>query len=135
MLELDLSLPVRERYGRVPAEAYVKGRRLLRAVLKEVPSALRFLADAVRARTQNRFHQEARAIAGVIGEDWRSVMVATILYDLAIYRFGCSTAALPTPEGPVVARNMDWPDEDVLAQTSYLIRMHRGGELVLASAG
>ncbi|UCE58929.1 MAG: hypothetical protein JSU63_15985 [Phycisphaerales bacterium] len=134
-LELDLSLPVCERYSSIPPEACAKGKRLLRAVLTEVPSVMHFLADVVRARTRNRFHSEAQAIAHFIGGDWRGVMLANILYDLAIYRYGCSTAVLPTRNGPVIARNMDWPPEDVIAQTSYLIRTHRGGEFVFASAG
>jgi hypothetical protein len=43
--------------------------------------------------------------------------------------------ALPTPSGPVVARNMDWWPEDILAQTSYLIRYSDGGEFQFANAG
>ncbi len=134
-IDLDLSLPLQERYSSVPPEARANGERLLDSVLTEIPSALRFLADVVRARTRSRFHREARAVARLIGGDWRRVMLANILYDLAIYRYGCSTAVLPTADGPVVARNMDWPLEDVIAQTSYLIRAHRGGELAFTCAG
>jgi hypothetical protein len=43
--------------------------------------------------------------------------------------------ALPTPSGPVVARNMDWWPEDILAQASYLIRCSQYGALQYANAG
>jgi hypothetical protein len=48
---------------------------------------------------------------------------------------GCSTIALPTADGPVLARNMDWFPEDLLAQASYLVRISRHGEFRYASAG
>jgi predicted choloylglycine hydrolase len=62
-------------------------------------------------------------------------MLANLTYDLVLATMGCSTVALATPSGPVLARNMDFFPEDILAQTSALVRMHRGGELVLANAG
>ena len=49
--------------------------------------------------------------------------------------FGCSTLALATPDGPVLARNMDFFPEDVLAQTSALIYLNCGGQLDFANAG
>ncbi len=86
-------------------------------------------------RTAGRFHREAVALAGQVGADWRDVILANISYDLAIATFGCSTVALPTAEGPVVARNMDWWPEDLLARASYLVRNVRGGRLLFANAG
>src|SRR5262249_37922713 len=65
----------------------------------------------------------------------RDVVLANISYDLVLSAFGCSTVALPTPSGPVVARNMDWWPEDLLAQASYLVRYHRNGVLQYANAG
>ena len=62
-------------------------------------------------------------------------MLANISYDLVLAYFGCSTVALPTPSGPVVARNMDWWPEDILAQCSYLIRCFRGSTFHFANAG
>jgi predicted choloylglycine hydrolase len=103
--------------------------------MQEIPPAARFLADAARLRTGSRFHKEACELARLIDSDWRAIMLANILYDLALSLYGCSTMALPTPEGPVLARNMDWMPEDLLAQTSYLIRACEHGRLAHASAG
>jgi hypothetical protein len=62
-------------------------------------------------------------------------MLANLIYDLAVASMGCSTIALATPEGPVLARNMDWWPEDVLARSSWMVRANRGGRFAFASAG
>jgi hypothetical protein len=134
-LDVDLTKPFDERFEDVPLEAREKGKRILEAVLEEIPGPARFLADAARTRTRNRFHKEACALARTVDTSWRWIMLANISYDLAMALYGCSTMALPTPDGPVLARNMDWYPEDLLAQTSYLIRARRGGQLVYANAG
>ena len=134
-IDLDLDKPVERRLDDIPDEAVGGGRRLLDAVMKEVPLPARLLADYVRVKTHNRFHREARAFARRAGVSWRKVTLANVSYDLAIMVLGCSTVALPSPHGPVVARNMDWLPEDVLAQTSYLLRCYRRGELAWANAG
>lgn len=134
-LELELSLPPRERYRTMPAEAFVAGRRLLEAVLHEMPATARYLADLIRLRTGGRFHDEAVSLAERIGASWRDVLLANVSYDLLLASLGCSTVALPTPDGPVIARNMDWWPEDVLAQTSYLLRYCELGSLRFAHAG
>ena len=69
------------------------------------------------------------------GASWRDIILANISYDLTIMALGCSTVAIPTPSGPVLARNMDWWPEDVLARCSYLVRVFREGKLVLFNAG
>jgi hypothetical protein len=134
-LDVDLACPEDRRFEGVPAEAFASGRRLLDAVLGEVPAAARHLADLVRRRTGDRFQAEAVALARRVGADWRDLMLANVSYDLAVARLGCSTVALPTPDGPVVARNMDWPPQDLLARASYLIRSARAGRPLFASAG
>lgn len=134
-LELDLDRPVATRYADVPEWAVQNGLALLDEVMKVIPPAARFLADAVNLRTHGRFREEATAIARRVGADWRSVVLANVSYDLALATFGCSTAALPTADGPVIARNMDWWPEAVLARTSVLIRAARGGRLQFAIAG
>jgi hypothetical protein len=93
------------------------------------------LADAARLRTANRFHAEVEAAADRLGVGWREIMLANISYDLLLATFGCSTVALATPSGPVLARNMDWWPVDLLAQSSMLMRFTRAGKLAYASAG
>ena len=74
-------------------------------------------------------------MAQQIHADWRDVMLANISYDLLIANMGCSTVALATPSGPVVARNMDWWPEDILAQASYLVQNNRAGKMHFVNAG
>src|SRR5262249_3978036 len=126
-LEIDLAKPVAQRFEHIPPEVFTLGRRLLDAVMREVPATARVAADAARLRTANRFHAEAVSLARQVDADWRDVMLANLSYDLVLATFGCSTVALPTPGGPVAARNMDWWPENLLAQASYLIRYSRNG--------
>lgn len=133
--DLNLSLPMRERIACVPAEALERGRALLDGVMAEIPAKAKPLADAFRLRTANRFHEEMTATARAVGRAWRAVMLANLSYDLMMSFIACSTVVLPTPNGPVIARNMDWWPEHLLARSSYLVRYVRGGKLVLANAG
>ncbi len=134
-IHLDADLPLSRRYADIPDHVIDDGRRLLASVLSMTPRALTPFADLIRLRTRGRFHAEARAIAARAGKSWRSVMLANIGYDLAISFIGCSTMVLPTPDGPILARNMDWWPADVLAQTSYVIETSRNGNAELSIAG
>ncbi len=134
-LDLDLAVQVERRYDHVPRDAVERGHELLEAISEQIPGAAQILADGVRLRTGGRWHREAVTLAGLVGSTWRSVVMANITYDLMLLRFGCSTAALATPSGPVLARNMDWSPADVLARTSYLIRYVENGPLRFANPG
>jgi isopenicillin-N N-acyltransferase like protein len=48
---------------------------------------------------------------------------------------GCSTVVLPTSDGPVIARNMDWWPEGPLARASYVIRCTEGDVWRFSNAG
>ena len=135
VLDLDLARAVERRYDAVPREVFARGRQLLDVVLRQAPPAARVLADWVRLRTGGRFHAEAVSLAGRVGADWRDLLVANLAYDLLVGRPGCSTVALAGAGGPVVARNMDWWPQDLLARASYLVRYSRGGRMEYATAG
>jgi len=134
-LQLNCTWPPAERYAGIGSDVIERGRDLLDAIMREVPRAALPLADGVRIRTVGRFHDEACAIADLVDTDWRSVIIANISYDLAVATMGCSTVALPTCEGPVLARNMDWWPEHLLARASYLIRHLDGDDAKLVHAG
>lgn len=134
-LEFALEASPRQRAAAIPDRFVPPARALLAELIAEIPKRYRILADAARLRTGNRFHAEARAGAARLGVNWRDIMLANISYDLLLATFGCSTVALATPSGPVLARNMDWWPEDLLAQTSVLTRFTHGGKLAFASAG
>lgn len=133
-LDIDLDLPIKQRFAAIDDEAVAAGKRLLDAVMAEMPPRLMKVATLARWRTANRFHSEVKALAARVDADWRQVMLANISYDLAIAMIGCSTVALPTKEGPVLARNMDWFPEHLLAQGTYILRHVRHGKLEWASA-
>jgi hypothetical protein len=132
---IELNRPPEERFGVIEPQMIERAQRVL-AAIREVmpPSALR-LAAAFNARTRWRFRRELRQIAAYTGIDWRWVMIANVSYDLALAFGGCSTVALPAPDGPVVARNMDWWPEDKLAAASCVLRYVRAGRAQLAIAG
>lgn len=132
---MDLGRDPSERFKVFPKQAVENCKKLLDALRKMCPEGLEHLADAVRLRTFNRFQAEAEALAELVGATWREIMLATISYDAAAYRPACSTAVLPTSNGPVVARNLDWTPEDLLAQASYDIRFDRDGKFVFGNAG
>lgn len=134
-LDFDLSRPISELAATLPPAALAAGRRLLAAVLAEIPRKARVVADWARLRTAGRFQREAAGVARLIDVGWRDILLANVCYDLVLGTMGCSTAVLATPSGPVVARNMDWWPEDLLARASYLIRCSRGGTFRFAHAG
>jgi hypothetical protein len=123
------------RYRGFAPETLHHGRELLAAVLPMIPATAAPLADAARLRTNGRFHSEACALAKLLGVTWRDIIFANISYDLFLASLGCSTMALPSPSGPIIARNMDWAPEAALARASVLCRSSRGGKLAFANAG
>ena len=124
---LDADVPIGRRFENVPVDAVDHARELLSAIRAELPAGALKLANLVRARTANRFQSEFVALAKMIAGDWREVLLANVSYDLVLSSFGCSTLALPTASGPVLARNMDWWPEEILARCSYIMRWERGG--------
>jgi hypothetical protein len=134
-IEIDLAQPEERRFAEVPRAAFTQGRRLLDAIMAHITPALWMMADAVRLRTGNRFHDEADALAGQVGANWRDIVLANVSYDLIVGSIGCSTVALPTAQGPVLARNMDWWPEDILAQASYRLRYSSQNRLRFINLG
>lgn len=133
-IELDGSQPWDRRFESVPTAAIENARELLSEIRKQLPSQLGWLANAVRLRTAGRFHAEMKALAAMADTTWQEIAVANVTYDLTL-AIGCTTVALPTREGPVLARNMDWWPEDLLARSSYLLSSFVDGGLRMANAG
>jgi len=79
-------------------------------------------AEHVDSVTGGRFRAEAEAWAGLLGLSWQEVLLGNCAYDAAIRVFMCSGAAIETPDGPVLARNMDWWHERPLARGSVMLR-------------
>lgn len=134
-IEIDLDQPWPEATLAVSADRLEKSRRLLLELASAAPSKSRSLEMHVSLRTGRRFDEEMQAFARAIGVETESVVAANLSYDLLLAQIGCSTMALATPEGPVLARNMDWFPENLLAQASCLVKYHRRGEPAFAAAG
>jgi hypothetical protein len=112
----------------IPAHLPSQAAQLVGEVRQFLPDMLvPILAETVSANTAGRFDAEARAWARWLGQDWRAVLAANCQYDLLSAALGCSTVALPTASGPVVARNMDWLMTDTIGRCSYLLRFHSNG--------
>jgi hypothetical protein len=134
-ITLDLARVRRGEPPAIPPVAVASSRALLGEVLATVPPRARLLAYLLAIRTGNRFGREFQAAAKLIDGDPRDIALANLSYDLIVGALGCSTVALPTPDGPVVARNMDWCPEGPLARASYVIRCTSGDAWQFTSAG
>ena len=120
-VRLDGDLPPAERFRQLPAESLERCRELIADLRIHLPTGAGGLALAVNARTKGRWRAEAEALADLLDTTWAEVLVANCTYDLALSGFACSTAALATPAGPVLARNMDWSPAGPLARASLLV--------------
>lgn len=134
-INFDLSLPVTERYQQIPEQVLDLGRNLLDGLATQLPHTPDPFLRHVIATTDGRYEAEARALAEALQVPWQELTVANLAYDIAVSLYGCSTIALPTQQGPVVARNMDWPQQDVLARCSCLIKYTEDDQLKFANAG
>jgi hypothetical protein len=133
-VDVDLS-PTGAVYRNLNATKKVAGRELLDAVCSQIMPTLKPLAQGVHVLTGGRHEAEAASLAKVHGVAADDLVLANISYDLAVASLGCSTALLASPEGPVLARNMDWMPEALLAKASVLLRTHRDGEWRYTNAG
>ena len=120
-VQLQGDLPPAERFRQLPADSLDRCRELIADLRAHLPTGAGGLALAVNARTKGRWRAEAEALADLLGTTWAEVLVANCAYDLALSGFACSTAALATPAGPALARNMDWSPAGPLARASLLV--------------
>ena len=130
-VRLDGDLPPADRFRQLPADSLLACRELIGDLRRHLPTGAGGLALAVNARTKGRWRAEAEALAPLLETTWAEVLVANCTYDLALSGFACSTAAVATPAGPVLARNMDWSPAGPLARASLLVETaHAGGRSV-----
>jgi hypothetical protein len=132
---VDLGRLYRGELPALPAEAVTAAKSLLDEVLAPVPKKARLLAYLLAIRTGDRFGREFKASAQMIHADARDIALANLSYDLVVGMHGCSTLVLPTADGPVLARNMDWPPEGPVARATYNIRFITGDRWEFSAAG
>jgi hypothetical protein len=93
-------------------------------LLRQEPRTVLLAREMLRRYPEHRAHTEAAA--GALGGDPLDLMLATLSYDLLMGMYGCSTMVLATDEGPLVARNMDWSPEDLIARASCVVPTANG---------
>jgi hypothetical protein len=134
-LTIDVARVRRGYPADLPPTAVAEAQALLGEVLAMIPRKARVLAYWLAVRTGNRFGREFKAAAKVIHGNPKDIALANLSYDLVVGALGCSTVVLPTADGPVVARNMDWWPEGPLARASYIIRCVDAAAWRFSSAG
>ncbi len=110
-----------------PAELLAASNNLLQSILQlfgSFPQA-RMLAAGVLTKYPEHAAQ-AKEVASELGADPTDVMLANLSYDLLLGTMACSTIALATPQGPVVARNMDWFPPGLIARASVILPTQQG---------
>lgn len=117
-------VPVLDGHPPYPPELVAKSRALLSATLGLVGfiGSAKQLAKSVAARYPGHA-ERAEASAAIIGADPLDVLTSNLCYDLLLGRsvMGCSTLAVAGPDGPVLARNMDWFPEAKVARASCVV--------------
>lgn len=134
MIDVDFDRPLAQRFAHVPAEITAAGRGVLQALTNFIPESVRGVAHLIENLTKHRFAEEARAFADHAGVDWRDILLVNCSYELVLASYGCSTIALATADGPVLARNLDWLPPEPLIRCSCLSRVFRGPRLAFATA-
>ncbi|VTS05101.1 C45 family peptidase [Tuwongella immobilis] len=99
-------------------------RELLTQTLEQMPDEARLLALLAIQRFPEHGERNLQ-LAEELGVPEELLMLGTISYDIAM-TFGCSTMAVATAEGPVLARNMDWFPERAIARASCITRLDHG---------
>lgn len=132
---LDLDLAPAERYAAIPGPAREATAALLAEVLGQLPQAVRKVASVLRLRTRDRWQPDLAGLAGVVGVPVGDLLLANVAYEVMVGAAGCSTVALATSDGPVLARNVDWEPTSLLAAATATLDERRGGERVRVTAG
>lgn len=88
---------------------------LVASILSEIGGAERF-ADVVQPFAaefiSTDIRQEIESIAAQCSLSEHDVLTANLYYDFVKLLLGCTAFAVPTPDGPIHARNMDWFAQD-----------------------
>lgn len=112
----DLSSP--------PPELVARSKELFAGTLELMGGAAAVAPFARLVAARFPGHAErARSAAAVVGVDPLALLSAHLCYDALLGSSGmaCSTMAVATPAGPVLARNMDWFPEARVARASCLV--------------
>ena len=123
----------------LPSNLIRNAKNLLETLADNFPAQHKMLAsEVIKKSTGNRYAAEAEAWASVIGCDSDDILIANCNYDLSCagnINLLCSVLALPTSNGPIIGRNLDWfPVEQIKAATC-LLKYHRSGKHIFIISG
>jgi hypothetical protein len=135
IFDLDLAVDASRRLAALPTTVRAREVRLLEGMLDTFPLPPEGVVELVAGRLEAAILDEIRGLAMGIGVPFEDLVLATVSYELVIASLGCSTMALATPDGPLLARNLDWWPEELLARATCHLRMVREERLLFSAAG
>jgi predicted choloylglycine hydrolase len=101
---------------------------------RELPRAKRRAEERFAAHWPDDLRREATALAEASGVPLDDVLFAQAFTDL--YRaFACSTLSAPSPEGPFLARNLDFPGMGFLQRYSIVVVARPAGKRAFVGVG
>lgn len=91
-----------------------------------------YLAATVSEEVVAEFH----AVAAILGVDVEDVALGNLCYDAIKHVVGCTAFAVNGPDGPILARNLDWWTEaGALSRYTTVVEYHRQGALRFRTIG
>ncbi|ADV68526.1 C45 family autoproteolytic acyltransferase/hydolase [Deinococcus maricopensis] len=100
------------------------------------PTATRALATQALLLVPPAHLRELQALAARLGVPVEDAVFANVYYDVVKAALGYTAFAVPTPDGPLYARNLDWwTEHGALARHTTLTRYFHGDRLHFTSVG
>ncbi|SMB81297.1 C45 family autoproteolytic acyltransferase/hydolase [Deinococcus hopiensis] len=137
----DLYVNLEERASRrwhLPPEHVVYARALTHAYIQDFggEATAGLVAESFASTLTEDEHAEAASLAAQIGLPVPFLLFGTLYYDAIKAALACTAFAVPTPDGPLHARNLDWWTEGGLLTTgSVITHFTRGGRTHFSTVG
>jgi hypothetical protein len=136
-LKIDMNRPPLERW--VDMRPLIgKARQILDSYLRDLEAVEIVKGDLslyASALLRKKHREDIDAISSLLEVSPDRVLAANLYYDLLkfIYggmgQMGCTTFAIDTEQGPIHARNLDWPSENRLLSDFTLVSEFQGSGL------
>ena len=145
-IDINLDLSPKDRWLEIETfknEINELGEQILVDLLPQYTEAVSLAFKLYRKCHGNKeYLQELEGMSKVLNFDYEYLCLLNFYYDLLKVYFdglsiwGCSAFVADTPDGPVHARNLDWPSEDnLLSKYSLKQNYFRNGELLYSAIG
>jgi isopenicillin-N N-acyltransferase like protein len=110
-----------------PVHLIQASKSLLDSIVSEMSlSPISRYAAEIALERFPQFQKEIAEVTELVDSDPVEIMMANISYDLMLAGIGCSTLVLSGKEGPLIARNMDWPMTAQLSKASCITQTPNG---------